>query len=111
MKATDESMRQDMRRLRIQPLLHQILHIVGKHLSDEDHRRNAMRALHNELFDKLYEEGVEIVSDHTRAAMGLPARGPDGWTIEELIALEQKRLEVLTKPLQMIVPKGDFPSP
>ncbi|UQD69187.1 hypothetical protein JEY40_24540 [Bradyrhizobium japonicum] len=104
MKATDQMMRQDMRRLRIQPLLHEILHIVGKHLSDEDYRRNALRDLHNELFDKFHEMGIEIVSDHMRAAMGLPARGPDGWTVEELIALEQKRIEMLTRPIQLVVP-------
>lgn len=105
MSAFDENMRQDMRRLRIQPLLHEILQIVSKHLSDEDHRRNAMRDLHNELFDKLYEQGVEIMSDHTRAAAGLPPRGRDGWTQEELLALEQKRLEAITRPLQVFVPK------
>lgn len=104
MKATDQMMRQDMRRLRIQPLLHQILHIVTKHIGDEDRRRDAERAICNELFDKLYEEGIEIVTDHTRAAMGLPPRGPDGWTMEELIALEQKRLEMLTQPIRFIVP-------
>lgn len=104
MKASDDIMRQDRRRLRIQPLLHEILQIVGKHLSDEDYRRNAMRELHNELFDKLYEWGVEIVTDYTRAEMGLPPRGRDGWTTEELIALEQKRLEIMTRPMQFLAP-------
>lgn len=103
MKATGELMRQDMRQLRIQPLLHQILHIVTKHIGDEDRRRDAERALYRELFDKLYEEGVELVTDHTRAAMGLPARGPDGWTIEELIALETKRLEMLRAPMPPVI--------
>jgi len=97
-------MRIDRRRLRIQPLLHEILNIVSKHLSDEDYRRDALREIHYELFDKLHEQGVEIVSDHTRAEVGLPPRGPDGWTNEELIALEQKRLEMITRPIQMIVP-------
>ncbi|MCK1322175.1 hypothetical protein IVA94_14990 [Bradyrhizobium sp. 156] len=104
MKATDQMMRQDMRRLRIQPLLHEILHIVCNHLSDEDYRRNAMRELQHELFDKLYEMGAELVTDHTRAAMGLPARGPDGWTMEELIELEKKRLELLTQPIRHFIP-------
>ena len=38
MKATDQILRQDLRRLRIQPLLHEIMNIVSKHLSDEDRR-------------------------------------------------------------------------
>ena len=106
MKATDTMMRQDMRRLRLQPLLAEILNIVSKNLSDEDDRRNAMRQIHNELFDKLYDQGVELVTDHMRADMGLPPRGPDGWTVEELMALEQRRLEMMTKPMQFIVPAG-----
>jgi hypothetical protein len=105
MKAIDEAMRIDRRRFRIQPLLHEILQIVGKHLSDEDMRRNAMRELHNELFDKFYEQGVEIVTDYTRAEMGLPARGKGGWTTEELIALEQRRLDLMRAPLTMTIPR------
>jgi predicted subunit of tRNA(5-methylaminomethyl-2-thiouridylate) methyltransferase len=103
MKAIDEALRVDYRRMRIQPLLHQILHIVSNHLSDDDYRRNAIRELHNELFDKLHEEGVEIVTDHTRAAMGLPPRGPDGWTAEEIMALEKRRLELMLAPIPPIV--------
>jgi hypothetical protein len=31
-------------------------------------------------------------------------RGPDGWTQEEIIALEGKRLEALTRPLAFTIP-------
>jgi hypothetical protein len=55
------------------------------------------------LRNVLNEEGVEIITDYTRQEMGLPPLGPDGWTIEEIIALEQKRLEMLTKPIQHFV--------
>lgn len=104
MKALDEGMRQDMRRLRIQPLLHEILQIVSKHLSDEDSRRDAMRAIHYELFDKFHEQGVEIVTDYMRSEAGLPPRGRDGWTYAELAALEQRRLEMMTRPIQVLMP-------
>lgn len=94
----------DRRRLRLQPLLHEILQIVEKHLSDEDMRRNAMREIHCDLFDKFHEQGVEIITDYTRQEAGLPPRGPDGWTTEELIALEQRRLELMRRPMQFVVP-------
>lgn len=83
----------DQRRLRLQPFLFEIMDIVSKHLNDEDHRRNALRELYSELFDKLHAAGVEILTDHMRIEMGLPPRGPDGWTREEILALEKRRLE------------------
>lgn len=100
MKAIDEAIRIDLRRRRIQPLIAEILQIVSRHLSEDDYRRNAMRELHDELFDKLFDQGIEIVTDHTRAEIGLPPRGPDGWTVAELLALEQVRLEMLTRQLR-----------
>lgn len=103
MKAID-SLRIDRRRLRIQPLLHEILQIVGKHLSDEDRRNNAMREIHNELFDKFHEQGVEIVTDYIRSDLGLPPRNSEGWTNEELVLLEQRRLDLMRAPIIMPYP-------
>jgi hypothetical protein len=102
-KATDTMLRADLRRLRIQPLVHLIMHAVAKHIGEEGRRRNAMRAIYEEVFDLLHKEGVEILTDHMRAEMGLPPRGPDGWTIEEIVALERLRLELLTRPLPPVI--------
>lgn len=106
MKTYQELLRVDRRRIRSQALLAEILHIVDKHLSDDDRRRNAMRELHYELFDKFMEKGVEIVTDEDRRAVGLPERGPDGWTMEELVVLEQKRIEAMRAPISVVMPKG-----
>lgn len=99
----DRSYLIDRRRKRAQALQAAILQIVGKHLSDEDYRRNAMRALSYELFDKLYQEGVEIITDADRAEAGLPPRGPEGWTMEELLVLEERRLESMRCPVIVTV--------
>jgi hypothetical protein len=95
----------DKRRLRAQALVHRILQIVSKHLSDEDYRRNALREINYDLMELCMKEGVEIITDYTRTDMGLPQRGPDGWTMEEIIALEQRRLELMYAPLTMTIPK------
>ena len=89
----------NLRRIRAQSLVAQILQIVGKHMSDEDRRRKAMRDLTYELFEAMEKAGVQIVTDETRREAGLPPRGPEGWTIEELCALEERRLEALGAPI------------
>lgn len=99
MKAIDQRITIDRRRIRAQMLTAQILHIVGRHLSDEDHRNKALREIAYELQEALERAGVEILTDDDRRAAGLPERGPEGWTIEELIILEEKRLEVMRRPI------------
>lgn len=96
----------DKRRLRAQALVAHILRIVERHLSDEDRRRDTMRELNAELFEKLWEEGVEIITDQIRAEIGLPPRGPEGWTVEELVVLEERRIEAMRAPLTFVAPKG-----
>lgn len=104
------NMRTDRRRLRAMALEHAILYIVGKHIRDEDRAHDCMRAISHELFDKLYAEGGEIITDTTRAEAGLPPRGPDGWTHEELINLERRRLEIMMAPIPPIFISTGEPS-
>ena len=42
---------------------------------------------------------VEIVSDFDRQQYGLTPRGPDGWTMEEIVELEKRRLELMFAPM------------
>ncbi|MCF1468533.1 hypothetical protein FS764_16625 [Agrobacterium vitis] len=52
--------------------------------------------------------GAELVTDECRRQIGLPPRDQNGWTADELIALEHFRLMMLIKPLQINIPKpGD----
>ena len=48
----------------------------------------------------LTDQGVEVLTDRDRHEAGLPARGPDGWTIEEVLAYEKRRLELLMRPVR-----------
>lgn len=103
MKATDQIERINKRRMRAMSLTAQIMELVGKYIP-YDPDRDLTRDLHYELLDALERHGAEIVSDFDRQEFGLPPRGPDGWTMEEIIALEQRRLEMLTRPIQFVVP-------
>jgi hypothetical protein len=102
-KPYDQIERINKRRMRAMSLTAQIMQLVGRYIPD-DPERDLLKDLHYELLEALERHGAEIVSDFDRQEYGLPPRGPDGWTMEEIIALEQKRLEALTRPLQMIIP-------
>ena len=97
--------RTDRRRVRAMAFESAIMQIVSKYVP-EDRERDCLRDLSRELFEKLDAEGAEIITDSMRDEIGLPPRGPDGWTQDELIALERRRLEVLMSPVPpMIIEK------
>jgi hypothetical protein len=105
MKASDQIQRIDRRRMRAMALTAQIMQIVGKYV-DRDRERDCMRDLSYELQEAMEKVGAEIVSDFDRQQYGLSPRGPDGWTMEEIIELEKRRLEMMYAPMPpMIFPK------
>ena len=95
--------RTDIRRLRSQQLVAAIMGAVDPFLSDERHAREDA---YNALAKLLHSEGAEVITDSLRDEIGLPPRGPDGWTAEEIVALERRRLEMLARPLAMTIPAG-----
>ena len=42
--------------------------------------------------------GVEVLTDHHRNEMGLPPRGPNGWTENEIRAYEERLLLAMYAP-------------
>lgn len=93
----------NLRRARADSVAARLLQEIAPYLKDDD--REPWRRLASEAMIKLLcDEGVEVLTDHERERLGLPARGPDGWTAEELVALEQQRLEVLSRPLFAPIP-------
>lgn len=60
------------------------------------------------IMDLLTAEGVEVLTDRMRADIGLSPRGPDGWTAEEILALEAHRLDAMLRPLPLL-PIGGLP--
>jgi len=82
------------------------MHIVGKYVPN-DRERDLHRDLHYELLEAMEKVGAEIVSDYDRQQYGLSPRGPDGWTMEEIIELEKRRLEAMYAPSPtFIVPRS-----
>lgn len=97
--ATHQIERMDLRRRRAMSLASAIMNKLEPYINDD-----AYRGAYDALAELLGQEGVEVLTDHDRQAHGLPPRGPDGWTTDELIALERRRLELMTRPLSFTVP-------
>lgn len=95
----------DLRRNRAMQFTAAVMNKVGPYIRDET--GHEMRDAHDALFELFFQEGVDVITDHDRAEAGLPPRGPDGRTVEEMVALEARRLEMLTRPLAVFVP-ADF---
>ncbi len=101
-KAIDQIQRVDKRRMRAMALTGHILQIVGRYIPHNS-ERDPMRDLAYELQEALEKVGAEVVSDFDRQQYGLPPRGPDGWTMDEIIALEQRRLEMMYAPMPPVI--------
>ena len=97
--ATALSKRIDMRRRRAYVLASSIMQELQHLIPDANHRE-----AYDRLRDLLTAKGVEVLTDHDREQLGLAPRGPDGWTVEEILALEQLRVIALTRPISMTVP-------
>lgn len=102
MATLDQLQRVDKRRLRAMALTAQILQIVGKYIP-HNRDRDPMRDLTQELQDALEKAGAEIVSDFDRQQYGLSPRGPDGWTMEEIVESEKRRLDLMYAPMPPMI--------
>jgi len=104
----DDDMRRNLRYDRASVLTSLVLGTIAPHLRTlQDHRaeRDIARAL-QKLF---HEGGFEAVDDATRERCGLPQRDHMGWTPHELVCLEHHRLELLMRPLNIVIPMGEKP--
>ncbi len=88
---------QDMRRIRTQRLTASIMQEILPLLND-DQPRDVREAIYN----LLWRSGAEVLTDYERKEIGLPDRNNDGWTDDELRALEARRLEVMLSPMPSI---------
>ncbi len=88
----------DMRRIRAQRLTGSIMQELSPLLdrSQDDFLR---RDVHEAVFNLLWRTGVEIITDFDRKELGLPDRGNEGWTPDELRIMEAKRIEALLSPM------------
>lgn len=105
-KWEDDDLRYDLRHRRANELTAFIMQIVGPYICDHGDvrgHREASRA----LVKAFYDAGVEALTDETRRAVGLPHRDEKGWTPHELVALEQRRIELMLRPPRIIDPNTD----
>jgi hypothetical protein len=99
-KALDELQRINLRQRRAEGLAIEIERRIEKaspYIRYEA-SHGARRAISNAIRDVLMEVGADLITDHDRSEAGLPPRGPDGWTVQELHAIERRRLEALYAP-------------
>lgn len=94
----------NLRRARADQFTHMVMRVIEPYLEqhgEQDAREYAFRELHK-LFSGI---GAEIVTDFVRAELDLPLRGDDGWTPDELRAMESRRLEIMCRPMSLVVDK------
>lgn len=88
----------DRRLHRAQVIAAQIMRLADPHLCEHG-ERNSHKAFYEELVKFLWNSGFEILTDADRADAGLPIRGRNGWTADELRALENARLDAMMRPM------------
>ena len=91
--------RLNLRETRARQMASHIIHTLRPYLAED-----CMPSAYNALMETLMIDGVEVLTDHDRDVHGLPPRGEDGWTHEELVALESSRLGKLVTPTSMVFP-------
>lgn len=102
---TEVAMKVDIRRQRATALVHAILQEIREPIDEVRHDPdfNAEREIYGKLMALLTQEGAEVLTDWHRTEYGLPPRGPDGWTAEELHVLERARMEAMLRPISMVL--------
>lgn len=101
----------NLRRARSDQFTHMVMQVIEPYLEqhgEHDVRKYALRELHK-LFSNI---GADIVTDFVRAELGLPLRDNEGWTPDELRAMEARRLEIMCRPMRFVKdPTHPFPRP
>ena len=66
-------------------------------------RMDDYQCVHNAILGALHNAGVDVISDDEREHYGLPPRGPEGWTKQELAALEMLTLQAILTPVPPVL--------
>lgn len=91
--------RPNWRRMRADAFLARVYLAIEPLIESQEERR----AVYHKLRELFIEDGVEIITDEARREAGLPPRDEHGMSPHELVAIEQKRLELLMRPPMFIV--------
>lgn len=93
----------DMRRRRAEMFTAMVMREVEPHLDRSkealDHRvREQVYMRLSRLFAQI---GVDVLTDFDREQIGLPLRGDQGWTADELRAYEHAKVQAFSRPIFM----------
>lgn len=93
-----------LRRKRAEAAAHAAYRAVERFLfiDRHEHRPDAREVI-NARIETYTASGIEVLTDFDREQIGLPQRGPDGWTVDEIIALEKMRLDAMNYTPRAIV--------
>jgi len=96
----EQDLKLNLRRMRAEMFVSAVLNELRPFLREEDGpcdrpERDAYYALLKLFID----QGVDVITDYTRQEAGLPPRDGEGWTRDELVALEAARLALIMRPM------------
>lgn len=96
-----EAYRKDLRRRRADALA---AAVIGE-LRNFGHSESGYeeKDVYRAMINVLCREGAYVMTDLDREKMGLPMRGPDGWTKEEILAYERRLITALREPPSALV--------
>lgn len=94
--------RRNLRQRRAAMLTAAVLQKIMPFLDESQHR--VLSDTHDALLGLFMEKGVEVLTDFDRAEIGLSPRTEDGWTPDEILALERVRLEIMMRPITLPSP-------
>lgn len=95
----------DMRRMRTEQFVAEVMRVVSPYICDPDARGREEAEVYRRLIDHFWTVGIDFVSDHIRAQVGLPLRNDRGWTPQELRVMEDLRIEAMMRPVRPILPE------
>jgi len=101
MKKTAAEMRllPDLRRMRVGAVLHRVMRVIDPFIEHDDRHR-----VFDRLFELFMQEGVEVLTDATRAELGLAARDGEGWTEPKLRIYDAIRLQKMLETIKFTIP-------
>jgi hypothetical protein len=91
---------QDMRKIRADHLTATVMNIVGEYITDVEN--DLYRKAYRKLYEAFYDAGADVMTDNDRKMLGLPERGPDGWTVEEKLIFGNRMRDAMSKPIAHI---------
>lgn len=100
--ATEATFLPNARRVRAQRLLMFIMSTIGTYIPYENRAK-----VQDALLEEFIKAGADLVTDYDREQCGLEARGPQGWTPMELLAMDRARIARILEPVRHILPKGE----